>query len=204
MWGMGQALLARELGDIRGLGHFRTPLLQVSGVFELSCICSRAAPPGTDQSRCFESREQKGGLQRYRDVAADSADLGRGVFCLAAMQSWFFRAGVPSVAARAWVSCCVSAQFKTVCLNRCYVGTGPAQLRAHPKQIRVCPHGLGEAVSAMVRLFSCASFFNQRLVLERRLDVVLQRDSTDESWGLHITGSEDGLFIQALQAREVW
>jgi len=51
----------------------------------------------------------------------------------------------------------------------------------------------------MVRLFSCASFFNQRLVLERRLDVVLQRDSTDESWGLHITGSEDGLFIQALQ-----
>eukprot|EP00913_Durusdinium_trenchii_P033225 g31103.t1 len=40
--------------------------------------------------------------------------------------------------------------------------------------------------------------------VSQRLDVVLQRDSTDESWGLHITGSEDGLFIQALQAREVW
>ena len=48
----------------------------------------------------------------------------------------------------------------------------------------------------MTRILCCRDFSQP---VERSRLVVLQRRSTEESWGLKISTSEDGLFIQELQ-----
>eukprot|EP00913_Durusdinium_trenchii_P034963 g32705.t1 len=50
----------------------------------------------------------------------------------------------------------------------------------------------------MVCFPDCSAFFNQRLVLEKRTEVMLWRESSTESWGLEIGKADDGLFIQSL------
>ena len=50
---------------------------------------------------------------------------------------------------------------------------------------------------------SCCSFFDQRLVLEKRLDIVLQRETTDEPFGLEVGRVEGKLFIQEVKT-ESW
>ena len=45
---------------------------------------------------------------------------------------------------------------------------------------------------------ACCPFFGQRLAVGRVKAVVLQRESTEESWGLEIGKSKDGVFIQSV------
>ena len=56
------------------------------------------------------------------------------------------------------------------------------------------------ARSAHCSQMSCCSFFDQRLVLEKRVNLVLQRESTDEPFGLDVARVDGQLHIQEVMS----